>query len=70
MFVQQGILAGKFSYGTAAPFDEVGCLSYSNRHADRLFELVGRGYETKSTLVNALFGTVCFCRQRKSGISR
>lgn len=31
--------------------DEVGYLSYSNRHADLLFELVSRRYEGKSTLV-------------------
>ena len=31
--------------------DEVGYLSYSNRHADLLFELISRRYETKSTLV-------------------
>jgi DNA replication protein DnaC len=31
--------------------DEVGYLSYSNRHADLLFELVSRRYDTKSTLV-------------------
>lgn len=31
--------------------DEVGYLSYSNRHADLLFELVNRRYENKSTLV-------------------
>ena len=31
--------------------DEVGYLSYSNRHADLLFELVSRRYQTKSTLV-------------------
>ena len=31
--------------------DEVGYLSYSNRHADLLFELVSRRYESKSTLV-------------------
>ena len=31
--------------------DEVGYLSYSNRHADLLFELVSRRYETKSTIV-------------------
>jgi DNA replication protein DnaC len=31
--------------------DEVGYLSYSNRHADLLFELVSRRYEIKSTLV-------------------
>jgi len=31
--------------------DEVGYLSYGNRHADLLFELVSRRYQTKSTLV-------------------
>ena len=31
--------------------DETGCLSYSNRHADLLFELVSRPYQHKSTLV-------------------
>lgn len=31
--------------------DEVGYLSYSNRHADLLFELVSRRYEAKSTLI-------------------
>jgi len=31
--------------------DEVGYLSYANRHADLLFELVSRRYERKSTLV-------------------
>lgn len=31
--------------------DEIGYLSYSNRHADLLFELISRRYETKSTLV-------------------
>ena len=31
--------------------DEIGYLSYSHRHADLLFELVSRRYETKSTLV-------------------
>jgi DNA replication protein DnaC len=31
--------------------DEVGYLSYSNRHADLLFELVNRRYERKSTLI-------------------
>ena len=31
--------------------DEIGYLPYSNRHADLLFELVSRRYETKSTLV-------------------
>ena len=31
--------------------DEIGYLSYSNRHADLLFELVNRRYESKSTIV-------------------
>jgi DNA replication protein DnaC len=38
--------------------DEVGYLSYSNRHADLLFELVSRRYEQSSTVVttNRAFG--------------
>jgi DNA replication protein DnaC len=38
--------------------DEIGYLSYSNRHADLLFELISRRYEQKSTLVttNRPFG--------------
>lgn len=31
--------------------DEVGYLSYSNRHADLLFEIISRRYQEKSTLV-------------------
>jgi len=31
--------------------DEVGYLSYSNRHADLLFELISRRYESKSTVL-------------------
>ena len=31
--------------------DEVGYLSYSNRHADLMFELVSRRYQNKSTLI-------------------
>lgn len=31
--------------------DEVGYLSYSNRHADLLFELISRRYQHKSTIV-------------------
>lgn len=31
--------------------DEVGYLSYSNRHADLLFEIINRRYEEKSTIV-------------------
>lgn len=36
---------------TLLAIDEVGYLSYSNRHADLLFEIVSRRYESKSTLV-------------------
>jgi len=32
--------------------DEVGYLSYSNRHADLLFELINRRHEKKSTLIS------------------
>jgi DNA replication protein DnaC len=31
--------------------DEIGYLSYSNRHADLLFEIISRRYQEKSTLV-------------------
>jgi len=31
--------------------DEVGYLSYSNRHVDLLFELTSRRYEHKSTVI-------------------
>ena len=31
--------------------DEVGYLSYSNRHADLLFELINRRHESRSTLI-------------------
>ena len=31
--------------------DEVGYLSYSNRHADMMFELVSRRYQVRSTLI-------------------
>jgi DNA replication protein DnaC len=31
--------------------DEIGYLSYSNRHADLMFELISRRYQNKSTLV-------------------
>ena len=34
--------------------DEVGYLSYSNRHADLLFEIVSRRYEEKSTLITTI----------------
>ena len=36
---------------TLLVIDEVGYLSYSNRHADLLFELISRRYERKSTLL-------------------
>ncbi len=32
-------------------FDEVGYLSYGNRHADLLFDIINRRYELKSTIV-------------------
>ena len=36
---------------SSTSIDEVGYLSYSNRHADLLFELVSRRYQHKSTVV-------------------
>jgi DNA replication protein DnaC len=36
---------------TLLVIDEMGYLSYSNRHADLLFELISRRHEQKSTLV-------------------
>ena len=36
---------------TVLVIDEVGYLSYSNRHADLLFEIINRRYEQRSTLV-------------------
>ena len=38
--------------------DEIGYLSYSNRHADLLFEIVNRRYEQRSTVIttNRPFG--------------
>lgn len=36
---------------TLLVIDEVGYLSYSNRHADLLFELINRRHEQKSTLI-------------------
>src|ERR1700679_3097332 len=36
---------------TLLVIDEVGYLSYSNRHADLMFELISRRYQNKSTLV-------------------
>ena len=40
-----------YSHPDLLVVDEVGYLSYSNRHADLLFELVTRRYERKSTLI-------------------
>lgn len=40
-----------FSMPDLLCIDEVGYLSYSNRHADLLFELISRRYESSSTLV-------------------
>jgi len=40
-----------YVHPTLLCIDEVGYLSYSNRHADLLFEIVSRRYEEKSTLV-------------------
>ncbi len=36
---------------TSTLLDEIGYLSYSNRHADLLFEIVSRRYQEKSTLI-------------------
>ena len=41
---------------TLLAIDEVGYLSYSNRHADLMFELISRRYQNKSTLVTVLHG--------------
>ncbi len=40
-----------YSKPTLLIIDEVGYLSYSNRHADLLFEIINRRYEKNSTLV-------------------
>ena len=40
-----------FSQPELLIIDEVGYLAYANRHADLLFEIVNRRYETKSTIV-------------------
>ncbi len=40
-----------YAQPTLLAIDEVGYLSYSNRHADLLFEIVSRRYEEKSTLL-------------------
>ena len=41
----------KYSAPDVLLVDEIGYLSYSNRHADLLFELLNRRYEKKSTIV-------------------
>jgi DNA replication protein DnaC len=40
-----------YAQPTLLCIDEVGYLSYSNRHADLMFEIISRRYETKSTIV-------------------
>lgn len=40
-----------FSQPDLLVIDEVGYLSYANRHADLLFEIINRRYEQKSTIV-------------------
>jgi DNA replication protein DnaC len=47
-------LRRRLQHYTAPDFlliDEVGYLSYSNRHADLLFQLISRRYDTRSTLI-------------------
>ena len=41
----------RYSAPDVLVIDEIGYLSYSNRHADLLFELLNRRYEKKSTIV-------------------
>jgi len=41
----------KYSAPDVVVIDEIGYLSYSNRHADLLFELLNRRYEKKSTII-------------------
>jgi len=47
-----------YSKPTLLLIDEVGYLSYSNRHADLLFEIISQRYEQRSTLIttNRPFG--------------
>jgi len=40
-----------YAQPTLLVIDEVGYLSYSNRHADLLFEIINRRYESASTIV-------------------
>ena len=48
----------RYTYPELLVIDEIGYLSYGNRHADLLFEIVSRRYEEKSTVVttNRPFG--------------
>jgi DNA replication protein DnaC len=41
----------RYTYPELLVIDEIGYLSYGNRHADLLFEIVSRRYEEKSTVV-------------------
>lgn len=41
----------RYAHPDVLAIDEVGYLSYSDRHADLLFEIISRRYEQKSTLI-------------------
>jgi len=41
----------RYAHPQLLVIDEIGYLSYGNRHADLLFEIVSRRYEEKSTVV-------------------
>jgi len=41
----------RYTHPSLLVIDEIGYLSYGNRHADLLFEIVSRRYEEKSTVV-------------------
>lgn len=41
----------RYSYPAVLVIDEVGYLSYNNRHADLLFEVISRRHQQKSTIV-------------------
>lgn len=40
-----------YAHPTVLAIDEIGYLSYGNRHADLLFEIVNRRYENKPTII-------------------
>jgi DNA replication protein DnaC len=44
---------GRYAVPDVLVIDEVGYLSYSNRHADLLFELISRRYQNNSTIVTS-----------------